>query len=125
MSDIPKWNLKIEQLMACNCNWGCPCSFESPPTYGTCESALAYRVVTGKYADVILDGLVWVLVPEGTDMRARLGVFSGHATLIRGSEQTRATQEAFQPEPTPLAAISRGLREKFDPRGILNPGLMG
>lgn len=62
MSDIPKWNLRIEQLVACNCNWGCPCSFESPPTYGTCESALAYRVVNGKYGDVILDGLVWVLV---------------------------------------------------------------
>ncbi|MDJ0823972.1 MAG: FAD-binding protein [Rhodobacter sp.] len=70
-------------------------------------------------------GLVWVLVPEGTDLRARLGAFEGHATLVRASEATRATLPAFQPEPAPLAAIAAGLREKFDPRGILNPGLMG
>src|SRR5438034_1374458 len=40
----PKWKLKVEQLMACNCNWGCPCSFDAPPTYGKCETALAYRI---------------------------------------------------------------------------------
>lgn len=55
-----KWELEIELLMACNCNYGCPCSFEAPPTFGTCEAALAYRVVKGSYA-VPLDGLIWVL----------------------------------------------------------------
>lgn len=78
--------------------------------------------------EVIYDwggGLVWALVPEGTDLRARLGAFAGHATLIRASEATRARIAPFQPEPAPLARLSRGLREKFDPRGILNPGLMG
>jgi hypothetical protein len=61
VSKPTKWKLKIEFLMACNCNWGCPCSFESPPTFGTCEAALAYRVVEGKYGDVVLDGLTWAL----------------------------------------------------------------
>ena len=56
-----EWKLNIEHLMACNCNWGCPCTFESPPTYGTCEAALAYRVVDGNYGDESLDGLGWVL----------------------------------------------------------------
>ena len=56
-----KWKLKIEHLMACNCNYGCPCSFDAPPTYGTCEAALAYRVVEGKYGDVTLDGLKWIV----------------------------------------------------------------
>lgn len=56
-----KWKLKIEHLMACNCNYGCPCSFDAPPTYGTCEAALAYRVVEGKYGNVTLDGLKWVV----------------------------------------------------------------
>ncbi len=62
MSKPIKWKLKVELLMACNCNWGCPCSFESPPTYGTCEAALAYRVVEGKYGDMALNELTWALV---------------------------------------------------------------
>ncbi|CUH76346.1 putative FAD-linked oxidoreductase [Tritonibacter multivorans] len=64
-------------------------------------------------------GLVWAVVPKGTDLRARMAV-PGHATLMRGSGFAR-----FHPEPAPLAAISAGLRAKFDPRQILNPGLMG
>ena len=70
-------------------------------------------------------GLIWALLPEGVDARARLGDFAGHATLVRASAATRARIPTFQPEAAPLAAISGGLREKFDPRGILNPGLMG
>src|SRR5438552_14216347 len=58
----PKWKLKVEQLMACNCNWGCPCSFDAPPTYGKCETALAYRIAKGSYGGVALDGLKFILV---------------------------------------------------------------
>ncbi|MGH2544702.1 MAG: DUF1326 domain-containing protein, partial [Ardenticatenaceae bacterium] len=60
MSKPIRWKLRVEHLMACNCNWGCPCAFNAPPTYGTCEAALGYRVVEGKYGDVALDGLQWV-----------------------------------------------------------------
>lgn len=69
-------------------------------------------------------GLVWALTGAGEDIRERIGKFSGHATLVRASEKTRARIPAFQPEAAPVAAISAGLRAKFDPRGILNPGLM-
>ena len=69
-------------------------------------------------------GLVWALMPEGADLRAQMKV-PGHATLVRASRETRAQLGMFHPEPAPLAAISKGLRAKFDPRGILNPGLMG
>ncbi len=69
-------------------------------------------------------GLVWAAVAPGTDLRAAIGPFRGHATLIRASEATRSALPVFQPEPGPLAAISAGLRARFDPRGILNPGLM-
>ncbi|MFN3663355.1 FAD-binding protein [Yoonia sp.] len=64
-------------------------------------------------------GLVW-LICEG-DLRARLGDFGGHATLIRGT----ADVPVFQPEPAPIAAMAAGLRAKFDPRGLFNPGIMG
>src|SRR2546429_4866036 len=61
----PKWKLKVEQLMACNCNWGCPCSFDAPPTYGKCETALAYRIAKGGYGGGAPDGLKFILVPAG------------------------------------------------------------
>jgi len=49
----------------------------------------------------------------------------GHATLIRSSEATASQLGVFQPEAAPLAKISAGLRARFDPHGILNPGRMG
>lgn len=70
-------------------------------------------------------GRVWLLTEPGTDLRARLGAFPGHATLVRAAPETLARLPAFQPEPARLAAIAAGLRARFDPRGVLNPGLMG
>lgn len=69
-------------------------------------------------------GLIWARVAEGTDVRALVGAFDGHATLVRASVETKARLGMFQPQPAPLAAISAGLRERFDPRGIFNQGLM-
>lgn len=75
-------------------------------------------------------GLVWLAVPEATDagsavIRAELAEFGGHATLMRASAAIRAAVDVFQPEPAPLARIAAGMRAKFDPHGILNPGRMG
>ncbi|WP_054003976.1 glycolate oxidase subunit GlcE [Shimia sp. SK013] len=70
-------------------------------------------------------GLIWVAVPEDLDLRAILSAVGGHATLVKASEDVRRHVPVFPPEPAALAAISRGLRAKFDPRGILNPGKMG
>lgn len=57
-----KWRAKVQNLVACNCNWGCPCAFDAPPTFGHCEGAVGHRIVSGKYGAVTLDGLKWVLV---------------------------------------------------------------
>ncbi len=76
---------------------------------------------------VLLDwagGLIWALVATGTDLRARIGAFQGHATLMRAAPEVRARIAPFQPEAAAVAALAAGLRAKFDPRGILNPGLM-
>ncbi|WP_424980324.1 FAD-binding protein [Leisingera sp. S232] len=70
-------------------------------------------------------GLIWSLVPEGVDFRQKLAEVPGHATLVRASAETRARLGVFQPQSGPLAALSEKLRRGFDPRGILNPGLMG
>jgi len=88
----------------------------------------APEIVARANCPVVMDwggGLIWALVPEGCDLRARLGAFLGHATLIRGSDAARASMPVFHPEAPGIAALACSLRAKFDPRGVLNPGLMG
>ncbi len=84
-------------------------------------------VVTAAEADgALLDwsgGLVWVRTSEGTDLRAKLAGIEGHATLIRASADTKARLGVFQPEVAAVAALTAGVRKKFDPRGILNVGI--
>ncbi|MCV2869373.1 glycolate oxidase subunit GlcE [Defluviimonas sp. WL0002] len=77
---------------------------------------------------VMLDwggGLLWALMPEGTDARALARPYHGHATLVRAATETRARLSVFEPEAPAVAAITKGIRARFDPRGILNPGRMG
>ena len=77
---------------------------------------------------VLLDwggGLTWALLPEGSDARALAAPYDGHATLIRAAAATRQRLRRFEPESLAVAALAAGLRQKFDPKGILNRGLMG
>jgi len=78
-------------------------------------------------------GLVGAAVAEAGDVgadaiRAALrgpdGRGTGHATLIRGSPTLRESVAVFEPQPAPLAALSRRVKDAFDPTHILNPGRM-
>ncbi len=78
-------------------------------------------------AEVIYDwggGLLWVRAPEAFDLRSAMTGIPGHATLVRASDAAKARHGVFHPEPAPVAALSDGLRRRFDPKGILNPGRM-
>ena len=66
-------------------------------------------------------GLVWAEVAEGTDVRGALARIAGHCTLMRGV----GAGPVFEPEVGALVALTEGLRRQFDPRGILNAGMMG
>jgi glycolate oxidase FAD binding subunit len=77
-------------------------------------------------------GLIWIeveneKVPDGLARPIRAAVQAaggGHATLVRGSASLRTAIAPFEPQPRPLAALSRRLKAQFDPRGVLNPGRM-
>jgi glycolate oxidase FAD binding subunit len=79
-------------------------------------------------------GLVWLALAPGdaaTDdaahaaVRAALPESGGHATLVRAPEPVRARVPVFQPAGTALAALSRRVKESFDPGGIFTPGRLG
>jgi glycolate oxidase FAD binding subunit len=96
----------------------------------------ALGAAAGRYQLDWAGGLCWLGAEAGdAGMHACLqalvadaqvnGGGGGHATLVKGDEGLRASVPVFQPEPAPVAALAAGLRAKFDPKGILNPGLMG
>jgi glycolate oxidase FAD binding subunit len=74
-------------------------------------------------------GLVWLAMPPDEDagaarIRQALAASGGHATLVRGPAAIRAAIDVFQPQEPALAALSRRVKESFDPLGRLNPGRM-
>jgi glycolate oxidase FAD binding subunit len=66
-------------------------------------------------------GLVWLRLEPGRGADVAAAVAGrGHAMLVRG-----AGGPVFPPEAAEVAALAAGLKAKFDPRGILNPGMTG
>ena len=47
-----KWQLAGKVLVACNCDWGCPCNFNARPTTGKCEGGWTWQINRGTYGDV-------------------------------------------------------------------------
>jgi glycolate oxidase FAD binding subunit len=73
-------------------------------------------------------GLIWAALPSATDggaaaVRRALGGH-GHATLIRAPAAVRAAVPVFEPQDAGLAALTRRVKESFDPKGIFGPGRM-
>ena len=51
------WNVSGDILIACNCDFGCPCNFNAPPSRGSCEGGWLWLIERGHVGDVRLDGL--------------------------------------------------------------------
>jgi glycolate oxidase FAD binding subunit len=93
---------------------------------------LAARLTGATEAEVLYDwagGLLWVALPGAADaatrlVRAAVAAVGGHATLVRAPAQLRATLDVFEPQDAALAALTKRVKESFDPKGVLNPGRM-
>ncbi len=74
-------------------------------------------------------GLIWLEAPASadagaTDIRRAIALHGGHATLVRAPAEVRASVDVFQPLDPGVERLTRGIKAKFDPVGILNPGRM-
>jgi glycolate oxidase FAD binding subunit len=100
-----------------------------PPSSG---AKLGQALVEQTDAELIYDwagGLIWAALPPSADagaplVRALVAACGGHATLIRAPAAVRAKVDVFTPEPAALAALTKRVRESFDPNRVLNPGRM-
>jgi glycolate oxidase FAD binding subunit len=72
-------------------------------------------------------GLIWAALPaegDGGAERVRAALNGGHATLIRAPAAIRAAVPVFEPQDAGLAALTKRVKESFDPKGVLGPGRM-
>ena len=74
-------------------------------------------------------GLLWLALASSDDaaepiVRGAVQLAGGHATLIRAKAAVRGRVPVFQPQPPALAALTRRVKEGFDPGRVLNPGRM-
>ncbi|MEM6497327.1 MAG: FAD-binding protein [Pseudomonadota bacterium] len=101
-------------------------------TLPKCGAEVVAGVQRYMSADAYFDwsgGLIWLTVPESadagsTDIRRVLATYGGHATLVRAASEVRSSIEVFHPMDHGTERITRGLKQVFDPAGILNSGRM-
>lgn len=92
------------------------------------------RMVTGATGATYLfdwsGGLIWISLPDARDdaaapvLRRAVAACGGHATLIRAPAALRAAVEPFEPQDAGLAALTKRVKEGFDPKGVFNTGRM-
>ena len=93
---------------------------------------LAAMIASAAQARMFYDwagGLIWVALGACDDAGAALvqravAATGGHATLVRAPASVRAAIDVFAPQDAAVAALTKRVKESFDPRGVLNPGRM-
>jgi hypothetical protein len=53
------WHISGEEVVSCNCAWGCPCQFNANPTNGHCRGVGVWEIAEGHFGDTNLDGVRW------------------------------------------------------------------
>ena len=104
-----------------------------PPASG---ADVVARIAHGQDVRYYFDwggGLIWLALPASDGLafegrhaavRAAFRDCGGHATLMRAPAELRAAVPVFQPQDDGNAALTRRVKDSFDPRRVLNPGRM-
>src|SRR5215471_7491004 len=57
MPTLPTFRAAGDVLIACNCDWGCPCNFNARPSRGFCQGGWIWSIESGQIGDVTVKGL--------------------------------------------------------------------
>jgi len=93
-----KWSFEADYLQACNCEYGCPCEFQAPPSLGFCEGVGAWRISRGSFGEIPLAGLA---IAFAAHWPKALHLGGGTAALYFDERATPAQRDA-------LVAIATG-----------------
>lgn len=115
------WELEADEMVACNCAWGCPCQFNALPTHGYCEAIASFGIKKGYFGETKLDGLraVGVLawpgpIHEGGG-RAHIIIDERADEAQRQALLTILSGEETEPGATIWNVFSTTLDEVLDP----------
>ncbi len=93
-----RWMLRGTQFANCNCDWGCPCQWNSPTTHGHCEAIEAGHIAEGEYDGTRLDGLNYAMLVQ----------WPGEIADGNGREQFIIDERADEAQRAALEKILRG-----------------
>ncbi|MDH3242588.1 MAG: glycolate oxidase subunit GlcE [Alphaproteobacteria bacterium] len=105
-----------------------------PPALGPLAAGEVEQAFGGETVVDWAGGLVWfaladpgpleAAVGQAKELRAIVEKHGGHATALRAPERVRADLPVFHPEAPAVAALTRRVKQNFDPLAVLNPGRM-
>src|SRR5262245_25594710 len=99
------WYIEGVEFSNCNCDYACPCQFESRrPTNGDCRGFAAVRIDKGHFGDITLDGLG---APSSTPGRDRSTRATASVRPLSMSERTPSNEMLLLPSST-VARPTRG-----------------
>jgi hypothetical protein len=56
------WSIQGHSLANCNCDFGCPCQFNSLPTHGDCRAMTAGKIDKGHFGEIDLGGRAYCIM---------------------------------------------------------------
>jgi hypothetical protein len=89
----PNWTMKGTLIIACNCDYGCPCNVNGRPTVGKCEGGWTWQIEEGAFGEVKLDGLNFGLY---ANWPAAIHEGNGVATSLIDESADPRQREALQ-----------------------------
>jgi hypothetical protein len=91
--DGVKWTMRGQVVIACNCDYGCPCNVNGRPTTGKCEGGWTWAIEKGAYGDVPLDGLT---IGQYANWPAAIHEGNGVAVSFIDERADKQQRQAFQ-----------------------------
>src|SRR4029079_3421636 len=92
MNPQPTWTLKGTVLVACNCDYGCPCNFNARPSRGFCQGGWVWVIEQGRVDEMYVRSFGVSLFAK---WRAAIHEGGGHATCYINDRATDAQRAAL------------------------------
>jgi hypothetical protein len=113
----PNWQIEGQYYENCSCDYLCPCvptQLQAKPTKGSCTFAMGFQIERGRFGEVSLDGLGFVLIGFTPEEMVKGNWSVG---LVIDERATQAQRDAITGIASgsaggPMAALS-GLVGKF------------